>query len=79
MPEHRGNGYGTQAQRLIAGYLFANTLIERLEASTDVENIAEQRALEKAGYTREGVLRHAQFRAGAWRDLVLFSRIRSDA
>ncbi|MDQ1530874.1 MAG: hypothetical protein QOE37_979 [Microbacteriaceae bacterium] len=75
---HRGRGYGTEAQRLIAEYLFSATLIERLEASTDVENIAEQRALTKAGYTREGVLRHAQFRAGAWHDVVLFSRLRGD-
>jgi len=79
LPEHRGQGYGTAAQRLIAEYLFTNTLIERLEASTDVENIAEQRALEKAGYTREGVLRHTQFRDGAWRDNVMFSRLRGDA
>ena len=77
--EHRGRGYGTTAQRLIAEYLFANTLVERLEASTDVENIAEQRALTKAGFLREGVLRHAQWRDGAFRDLVLFSRLRGDA
>jgi RimJ/RimL family protein N-acetyltransferase len=78
-PDHRGRGYGTAAQRLIAEYLFANTLIERLEAATDVDNVGEQRALEKAGYAREGVLRHAQFRDGAWRDLALYSRIRGDA
>jgi RimJ/RimL family protein N-acetyltransferase len=75
---HRGRGYGTEAQRLIAEYLFSSTLIERLEASTDVENVAEQRALTKAGFRREGVLRHAQFRAGAWHDVVLFSRLRGD-
>ena len=37
-----------------------------------------QRALEKAGFTREGVLRVAQFHDGAWRDLVLFSLVRPD-
>jgi RimJ/RimL family protein N-acetyltransferase len=78
-PQHRYKGFGTTAQRLIAEHLFSTTLIERLEASTDVENLAEQRSLEKAGYTREGVLRHAQFRDGAWRDLVIFSRLRGDA
>jgi len=36
------------------------------------------RALEKAGFTREGVLRGAQFRAdGRHHDLVMFSRIRA--
>ena len=76
--QHRGKGYGTEAQRLLAEYLFAYTRIERLEASTDVLNLAEQRALEKAGFTREGVLRHAQWRAGAFHDCVLFSRLRGD-
>jgi RimJ/RimL family protein N-acetyltransferase len=76
--EHRGQGYGTAAQAELADYLFQTTRMERLEASTDVENIAEQRSLEKAGFHREGVLRHAQFRAGAWRDVVLYSRLRHD-
>ena len=45
----------------------------------DVENVAEQRALERAGFTREGVLRGAQHRRGRWRDLVLYARLRDDA
>ena len=78
LAEHRGRGYGTAAQAALADYLFANTLVERLEATTDVENIAEQRALTKAGFQREGVVRHGQFRAGQWHDLVLYSRLRGD-
>jgi RimJ/RimL family protein N-acetyltransferase len=78
LPAYRGRGLGTAAQRAIAEYLFANTLIERLEASTDVENIAEQRALEKARFQREGILRHAQFRDGRWHDLLIYSRLRGD-
>lgn len=77
-PEHRGQGHGTEAQRLLAEYLFSTRLVERIEAGTDVENVAEQRALEKAGFSREGVLRHAQFRDGEWRDVALFSRLRGD-
>jgi RimJ/RimL family protein N-acetyltransferase len=78
VPEHRGRGHGAEAQRQLAAYLFATTLVERVEASTDVDNLAERRALEKAGFTREGVLRHAQFRAGAFRDLVLYSKLRGE-
>ncbi len=37
--------------------LFAMTDVYRFEASTDVDNTAEQRALEKVGFSREGVLR----------------------
>ena len=78
LPAHRGHGYGSAAQRALAEYLFATTLTERIEAETDVENIAEQRALERAGFTREGILRHAQFRAGRWRDSVIYSVLRAE-
>ena len=43
-----------------------------------MDNLAEQRALERAGFTREGVLRHAQFRDGGFHDMVLYSRLRDD-
>jgi RimJ/RimL family protein N-acetyltransferase len=78
IPEARGQGHGTEAQRLIAMLLFRLFDIERVEASTDVDNIAEQRSLEKAGYTREGIIRRAQWRAGAYHDLVSYSILRED-
>lgn len=78
VPEARGHGYGTEAQRLLADYLFANTGVNRVEASTDADNLAEQRSLEKAGFTREGVMRGSQFRAGAFHDLVVYARLRDD-
>ena len=78
LPEARGKGMGTEAQRLLADWLFETTEVNRVEASTDVENIAEARSLEKAGFRREGVNRGAQFRAGGYHDLVLYARLRSD-
>lgn len=74
----RRRGYGWRAQRLLAEYLFATTAANRVEADTDVMNLPEQRALERAGFRREGILRGAQFRAGEWHDMVLYSMIRSD-
>ena len=78
IPEARGMGYGTEAQRQMAAYLFETTSVNRVEASTDVENLAEQRSLEKAGFTREGIQRGAQFRAGGYHDLIVYSRLRDD-
>ena len=78
LPEARGQGVGTEAQRLLADWLFETTDVNRVEASTDVENLAEARSLEKAGFRREGVNRGAQFRAGAFHDLALYARLRSD-
>jgi RimJ/RimL family protein N-acetyltransferase len=78
LPAARGKGYGTEAQALLVAYLFTTTGVNRVEASTDVDNVAEQRALEKAGLLREGVARGAQYRAGAWHDLVIYARLRDD-
>ncbi len=52
--------------------------MHRVEAHTDVQNLAEQRALEKAGFTREGVTRQAQWRGGALHDGYLYSVLRSE-
>jgi RimJ/RimL family protein N-acetyltransferase len=78
VPPARGRGVGSRAQRLAAAYLFRTTPAHRVQASTDVANTAEQRALEKAGFRREGVAREAQYRAGAYHDLVLYAMLRSD-
>ncbi|MET7690280.1 GNAT family protein [Streptomyces sp. NPDC005483] len=78
LTEARGRGVGTEAQRQLARYLFAHTAVVRIEADTEVGNIAEQRALEKAGFTREGVLRSVVFRDGQWRDCVRYSILRGD-
>ncbi len=77
-PEHRGQGLGTAAQRLLADYLFSTTPANRLEATTDIDNVAEQRALEDAGFVREGVLRGRGFARGQWRDGVMYARLRDD-
>ena len=78
VPEARGKGLGSEAQRLLAQHLFATTPLQRVEAVTDVENAAEQRALARAGFTREGVLRAAQYRADRWHDVEVWSVVRGE-
>jgi RimJ/RimL family protein N-acetyltransferase len=78
VPAQRGKGHGHRAQRLLADYLFDHTPVERVEADTDITNIAEQKSLEKAGFTREGVLRRRQWRQGQWRDVVIYSKLRGE-
>lgn len=74
-PLWRGQGWGALAQRLLADHLLESA--HRVEASTDVDNVAEQRSLEKAGFQREGILRAAQMRAdGRHHDLVMYARTR---
>jgi RimJ/RimL family protein N-acetyltransferase len=76
--EFRNRGYGTEAQRLMVQYLFAHTQVNRIEATTEFTNLAEQRALEKAGFTREGVLRGTTFRQGRWHDQIIYSVLRDE-
>lgn len=77
-PQERGRGVGTAAHRLLADYLFLTTSVNRLEAVTNAANVAEQRALTSAGFTREGVLRQAEFWSGDWHDLHMFSLLRRE-
>jgi RimJ/RimL family protein N-acetyltransferase len=74
IPEARGRGVGTVAQRLLAEHLFASTELDRVEAVTDVDNAAERRALEKAGFRFDGMIRGG----GRRRDLVLYGMVRAD-
>jgi len=77
VPEYRGQGIGTQAQRLLARLLHDRG-ITRVQASTDVTNIPEQRALAKAGFTFEGVMRGAQVRASGRHDLQVWSHLHGE-
>ena len=72
--EYRGRGFGATAQRLLAEHPHARGVV-RVEAQTDVTNIAEQRALARAGFELEGVLRQAQGRADGLHDIQVWSHI----
>jgi len=78
-PEFRGRGYGSEAQRLVVRYLFAHTPVNRVEATTEITKVADQRVLEKAGFTREGILRGTTFRQDRYRDAVIYSMLCDEA
>lgn len=78
-PEYRGRGIGAAAQARLARVLFAHTNTNRVEAATEVDNVAEQRALERAGFTREGCVRGSLWRGGRHRDSYLYSILRAEA
>lgn len=77
-PDARGRGVATRALVLLSRWAVTEGGVARLELTTHPENVASQRVAEKAGFTREGVLRsHIVFREGR-RDSVLFSLLPSD-
>ena len=53
---YQGKGHMTESIRAIIDWAFGQPSIYRVYATTDVENFASQRVLEKAGMQREGLL-----------------------
>jgi aminoglycoside 6'-N-acetyltransferase len=78
LPDHRGAGHGTEAQRLLVEYLFRVHGAHRVQSDTATDNIAEQRALERVGFVREGVVRDAEHRGGRYHDHVLYGLLRRE-
>jgi RimJ/RimL family protein N-acetyltransferase len=77
-PEARGRGVATRALVLLSRWAVTEGDVARLELTTHPENVPSQRVADKAGFTREAVLRsHIRFREGR-RDSVLFSLLPAD-
>lgn len=75
----RERGFTKRAVRLICRWAFDEVGIERLEITTHEDNGPSQRVAEACGFTREGVLRSYREHHGTRVDLVMFSRLRTDA
>ena len=76
--EARGRGLATAALRLLSEWAFATLPIARMQLTTHLDNPASQRVAEKAGYTREGVLRSWAEQRDARVDLVMYSLLPGD-
>lgn len=79
LEDGRGEGRATRAVRLIASWALPEMRVGRLQLRTDPENVASQRVAERAGFTREGVLRaYNGRRDGTRADAVVYSRLPQD-
>ncbi|MFN2199306.1 MAG: GNAT family N-acetyltransferase [Anaerolineales bacterium] len=74
----RGKGFAGEAVGLLVGYLFAGYPVERIMAFTEEANLPARHVLEKNGFQREGQLRRAIFRAGQWRDMLIYGLLRQE-
>ena len=72
LPHARGRGFATRIARLLSGQSFALG-IERVAAYVNVGNRDSERVLERAGFTREGVVRSLPKPDGRRVDKTLFS------
>jgi RimJ/RimL family protein N-acetyltransferase len=71
-PPARGRGIATTIARLLAEHAFSFGVV-RVAAYVNVGNIASERVLERAGFTREGVVRSMPLPDGRRIDKTLFS------
>jgi RimJ/RimL family protein N-acetyltransferase len=76
--EARGQGAATTAVRLVSRWAYAGLGIRRLNLMTAPENAASQRVAERAGFTREGLLRAWLPTAAGRRDSVMYSLLPDD-
>jgi ribosomal-protein-alanine N-acetyltransferase len=71
---HWGRGIVTEALRLVTEAIFERNML-RLFALPFADNAASVRVLEKAGYTREGLLRSSSVKFGSPRDQFIYARV----
>jgi [ribosomal protein S5]-alanine N-acetyltransferase len=74
----RGRGLASLAVRMLSDWALSQAGLERLDLYANPANEASQRVAEKAGYTREGLLRELRYRQGERETLYVFSRLASD-
>jgi RimJ/RimL family protein N-acetyltransferase len=70
-----GRGITSEAVRLLSGYAFQTCNMLRLFALPFADNAQSIRVLEKAGYTREALLRASSVKHGVARDQALYALV----
>jgi RimJ/RimL family protein N-acetyltransferase len=76
--EDRGQGLGTDATRAVLGFGFGELRLERIWLDVYVDNAPAVHVYEKLGFVREGTLRNAMFRGGAFCDVYRMAILRSE-
>ncbi|KUN90417.1 GNAT family N-acetyltransferase [Streptomyces resistomycificus] len=71
-------GHSTEIGFLLGVLSFDWLGLHRVWAGFLPSNVAAQRAIEKAGMVREGVLRHYGYVDGVWHDIVQYSILEDD-
>lgn len=77
-PEHHGNGYGTEAARLITDYGFNELNLHKIMARVYRENTGSQRIWEKLDFTKEGELREQAYIEGEFRNVYLYGILKTE-
>ncbi|MGM9957518.1 MAG: GNAT family N-acetyltransferase [Peribacillus sp.] len=66
--KNNGNGYTTEAAKMVVDYAFETLGLHRIEAGVMPHNIGSIRVLEKVGFHREGIAKQSVKIQGRWED-----------
>ena len=76
---YRGQGYATQALRLLCDYAFRFLSLQQLTAHVLADNEASRRAFRACGFAECGVLRRWWRVDGAYKDALVLQRLASSS
>ncbi|MFB6270965.1 MAG: GNAT family N-acetyltransferase, partial [Halobacterium sp.] len=71
-PDHRGNGYVTEATELFLDYAFRECGFHKVTARVLESNEASAGTLEKLGFVREGTRRESSIVDGEYEDMYTY-------
>ncbi len=77
-PEEWGKGYGTETTALLCAHGFEALKLNRIWLHVFADNERGLRAYARVGFQREGVLRQAAIRDGAYVDVITMSVLRGE-
>lgn len=72
---HAGQGFMSEAVRVLMPFVFEHLWLHRLEAACLPENVSSMRVLEKNGFVYEGLARRYLKINGSWQDHCLYATV----
>ena len=77
-PECWSKGFGTEATQLMVDYAFDTLNLNRIQLHVYAENLLAIKIYQKVGFSREGILRQAMYRKGAYCDFWVMGLLREE-
>jgi ribosomal-protein-serine acetyltransferase len=77
-PERQGRGLMTQCCAALIDYLFDELMLHRVTIQCGTGNMRSCAIPERLGFTREGVMRQAEWVNDRWVDLVVWGMLKHD-
>ena len=77
-PAFRGQGIAGEALSAVLDFAFRKMALNRVEAKCVAENASSERVMQKVGMTFEGVARSALLVKGEFRNIKIYSMLRSE-